>query len=632
MAPPRKSRSRVACQHCHARKVKCDVAETEIPCSNCRQNHNGAMCVVLPRKKHRPRRKRDASGELAELPSVATPIDGSRSATGMSLAVEPHSVDSNGHETLEDATFDPSLPDAPQRARIAAPTKPPARKAYEVEYMRHQGVFKQLPEDVCEILLRQYFEHVHFFLPVLDASTLLTYTENPSLQFVNDGLLRRAGFLSRKEMKTAMYERAKCLYDLDQGSDKLTLIRAVTLLAFWYSDPQDHTGAWYWIGIAISLAQAINLHRASGPGTRNQKSSPSSESVARRIWWSLVVRDRWIAVAKGRPMRIRNDSHDLLMPTHEDVHSELHQLKEQTFTNFISNDSSSMTEMWLRMVRISDGLGDVLQLHYRIKGPEPSMEEVDQLSHHLDELKLRDKLDKYNDFLKAHGLQIELLYEATIAILYRPYVLSVTDPSMPDPGQQWKRKAIRRGREAASSTNNLLEQLIELDAVKWLKPMMITAMVPATQIHLADCKSDSSLIRGLGRNKLQLCMLVYADLRSTYWSADVMYRLFQRAQTLVGCGTAPARSTTPEGELEQATQQLVHESQQANALMMQQTSALPAAADPTALFVAGPSPQFSDVEQLLSPGFALSEDVFLGFFADYPAGYYGQPSSMPNYY
>ncbi len=157
-------------------------------------------------------------------------------------------------------------------------------------------------------------------------------------------------------------------------------------------------------------------------------------------------------------------------------------------------------------------------------------------------------------------------------------------------------------------------------------------MVPATQIHLADCKSDSSLIRGLGRNKLQLCMLVYADLRSTYWSADVMYRLFQRAQTLVGSGAAPARSATPEGELEQATQQLVHESQQASALMMQQTSALPAAADPTALFVAGPSPQFSDVEQLLSPGFALSEDVFLGFFADYPAGNYGQPSSMPNYY
>ena len=171
--------------------------------------------------------------------------------------------------------------------------------------------------------------------------------------------------------------------------------------------------------------------------------------------------------------------------------------------------------------------------------------------------------------------------------------------------------------------------------------LRITAMVPATQIHLADCKSDSNLTRGLGRNKLQLCMLVYADLRSTYWSADVMYRLFQRAQTLVadpgldtqrGSGAAPVRPATLDGELEQATQHLVHESQQASALMMQQTSALPAGADPTALFATGPSPQFSDVEQLLSPGFALSEDVFLDFFPDYPAGNYGQLSSMPHYY
>lgn len=107
----------------------------------------------------------------------------------MSLAAEPDSVDSNGHETLEDATFDPSLPDAPQRARIAAPTKPPARKAYEVEYMRHQGVFKQLPEDVCEILLRQYFEHVHFFLPVLDASTLLNEYSSHGSQGIDPLLL-----------------------------------------------------------------------------------------------------------------------------------------------------------------------------------------------------------------------------------------------------------------------------------------------------------------------------------------------------------------------------------------------------------------------------------------------------------
>lgn len=77
-----------------------------------------------------------------------------------------------------------------------------------------------------------------------------------------------------------------------------------------------------------------------------------------------------------------------------------------------------------------------------------------------------------NEAAESRARYLLILYRATIAILYRPYVLSATDPSTPDPDQQWRRNAIRRGREAASSTNNLLEQLIELDAVKWLKPMM----------------------------------------------------------------------------------------------------------------------------------------------------------------
>lgn len=116
----------------------------------------------------------------AEPHAVVTPIASSRSETGMALVPEPDSIGSNGHERLEDITFDPSLPDAPQRARAVLPTKPPARKPHEIEYMRHQGVFKQLPEDVSEILLRQYFEHVHFFLPILDASTLLNEVSRAS--------------------------------------------------------------------------------------------------------------------------------------------------------------------------------------------------------------------------------------------------------------------------------------------------------------------------------------------------------------------------------------------------------------------------------------------------------------------
>ncbi|KAJ3497527.1 hypothetical protein NLG97_g1837 [Lecanicillium saksenae] len=624
-----------------------------------RQRHPAPIAV----KRMRPRRKRNAFGELvsdndaASSPFTSTPTQRRQPSNTETETVDTPSIrnrvaftdtvsfeDELQTEThtviLEDPNFDPSHPDAPQQARAAMPIRQLTRKPHEIEYMRHQGAFDQLPEDVCDELVRCYFQHVHFFLPILDVPTFLnSYCQhgsrgiNPlqlstlflaSANFIDVEILRRAGFSSRKAMKTAMYDRAKCLYDLDQGTDKLTLIRCVILLAFWYSDPQDHTGAWYWIGIAISLAQAMNLHRASAPNFRVPKSYPDSEAMARRIWWSLIVRDRWIALAKGRPMRIRNDSHDLSMPTHDDIMAELVPLGRQIISKFIPEDSTSLTAMWLRMVQISDTLGDVMQLHYRIKGPDPSMDEVDQVSRQLDDIKLGHILGEETDETQVHGLQIELLYQAAIAILYRPYVLSAATEALPNSSQSWRRNAVRRGREAASTTNNLLEQLIELGGIKYLKPMMITAMVPATQIHLADCKSDGTLTRGLGRNKLQLCILVFAELQSTYWSANVMYRLFQRAQALVSGQESHSipceidgQSISSDAELKQVDEQLLSEGQQARNLLP--LNVMPPDNTEIPSFSSA-LPRLSDVDQLLNPGFALCEDVFQDLFPNYLAG------------
>ena len=79
----------------------------------------------------------------------------------------------------------------------------------------------------------------------------------------------------------------------------------------------------------------------------------------------------------------------------------------------------------------------------------------------------------------------------------------------------------------------MLNRLIELEAVYLLKPMTITAFVPAMQIHLFDCKADSPLLRNHGKNKLDLCLLVLSEMRNTYWSASVIYRLFAKAQQIL---------------------------------------------------------------------------------------------------
>ncbi|KAG0652790.1 Cutinase transcription factor 1 alpha [Hyphodiscus hymeniophilus] len=50
--------------------------------------------------------------------------------------------------------------------------------AHEVEYLRHRGAFATFSDDVCDDLIRCYFRHVHFFLPVIDAASFLDEYSN----------------------------------------------------------------------------------------------------------------------------------------------------------------------------------------------------------------------------------------------------------------------------------------------------------------------------------------------------------------------------------------------------------------------------------------------------------------------
>ena len=55
-----------------------------------------------------------------------------------------------------------------------------SHKPHEVEYMRIQGAFTELPTEVCNELIRCYFQHVHFFLPIVDAPGFLN-------EYINNG-------------------------------------------------------------------------------------------------------------------------------------------------------------------------------------------------------------------------------------------------------------------------------------------------------------------------------------------------------------------------------------------------------------------------------------------------------------
>ncbi|KAL7920603.1 hypothetical protein ACQKWADRAFT_297968 [Trichoderma austrokoningii] len=665
IATPR-NRSRVACQNCNQRKVRCDVVRTGgNPCSNCQRD--GGSCVVLPRKKHRPRRKKGevlvlnrgnsehshskaAPGRLSEqLVGTIQEDDYGRAVAGAVLPEDTSFTYIGDRRGPRHSVYDLCHPESPEESlhvpsSISAPI---SHKPHELEYMRLQGVFSKLPDDVCDELVRCYFQHVHFFHPIIDAPAFLNeYCSNGSrnislllywsmllaaANFVDADVLQKAGFASRKAMKTAMYERAKCLYDVDRGTEKLVLIQSVILLGFWYTDPQEHTGSWYWIGIAISLSQSIGLHRSSRLRGRAQKApSVAQESLMRRIWWACVVRDRWVSLARGRPMRIHSEDCDTPFPVVEDVLNELDSVISSGRAKFIPTDSRALAEMWIRLVKICNTLGNIVRAHYRVNGIVPTIAEIDKYAHELQGLAQDEVISgDSSEELSIHAHQIDLLYQASIAILYRPYALSRSSSLPAGANPRWRQTAASRAREAASNTNGLLQSLIELDAIRYWKPMIIMAMIPAMQIHLYDCKSANALVRGLAENKLQLQMLVLSNLRETYWSADVMYRLFERAQMILkkGSSQAPKRDANSHDQLSRvATSDTINDQSFIHQLPLQPPpppDGIPMLMTAETMMMSdhqpwfSESPQLSDVDQLLSPGFYLSEDVLSDFVLGY---------------
>jgi hypothetical protein len=187
-------------------------------------------------------------------------------------------------------------------------------------------------------------------------------------------------------------------------------------MGFWYTDAQDHTGAWYWIGIAITLSQTLGLHRCPQLSNRNQRFSEGRQSLARRIWWSCLVRDHWLSLAKGRPMRIHHEDHDIAMPGLECILDDLGAITVQAKKRFIPFNWEILANMWLDLVKGSVILGGILRVHYRANGPKPVGKDIEKCAEELQLFRTSSvPVDNTSDILRLHAYQLELFYELVVS-------------------------------------------------------------------------------------------------------------------------------------------------------------------------------------------------------------------------
>jgi Fungal specific transcription factor domain len=91
------------------------------------------------------------------------------------------------------------------------------------------------------------------------------------------------------------------LYDLGAETDTLEVIQALLLLVQGLSRGDGLKDRWHWLGIAISLAYTIGLHRIQP----DQYCGSREIRMKTRTWWCCVSLDRHIALTEQRPTRIR---------------------------------------------------------------------------------------------------------------------------------------------------------------------------------------------------------------------------------------------------------------------------------------------------------------------------------------
>ncbi|KAG7147752.1 Cutinase transcription factor 1 beta like protein [Verticillium longisporum] len=240
---------------------------------------------------------------------------------------------------LRTSQFLASLEEPDLQAQLPAFVKPlPARIASEdVKYLHTKGALSLPPLPLQTALLQAYVEYVHPYMPLLDLREFLGAVNArdglcgqvslflyqaimfAATAFVDMKALKEAGYSTRKAARRSFFSKTRLLYDFDYESDRLVLVQALLLMTYWYETPDDQKDTWHWMGVAISLAHTIGLHR--NPATTSMPLR--KQKLWKRIWWSCFMRDRLVALGMRRPTRIKDEDYDVPMLTESDFEIEL---------------------------------------------------------------------------------------------------------------------------------------------------------------------------------------------------------------------------------------------------------------------------------------------------------------------
>ncbi|KAL9624405.1 MAG: hypothetical protein Q9160_001367 [Pyrenula sp. 1 TL-2023] len=419
--------------------------------------------------------------------------------------------------------------------------------AEDIEYLQKKAALRVPNCELRDELLRSYSSLIHPYMPLLDLDEFLESIQSNGAKgpvslllfqavmfaataFVNVDHLRQAGYESRRHARRAFFQKARLLYDFDYESDRLTLVQALLLMTYWYETPDDQKDTWHWMGVGLSLAQTIGLHRDP---TRS-KMGRKRQGLWKRVWWSCYMRDRLIALGMRRPLRIKDEDCDVPMLTLEDFNlgqmpPDAIQILGESSPLHDSDFVQQLAVMCIEKAKFHK-LGGSKETTMMLvpKKSEFDADEVMACDRELEEWVTRLpescsrsvalSFSSADDILVVHRGLLKMVYLATSSALHRPQVLPSSPlPALPPELEELSRKKVR---DAAREITEVAQQLHSLNLTRYLPTTAVTVLLPAIIIHLLDIKSVDPSIRATSLQRFSSCMKILHQLRDIYASAD----------------------------------------------------------------------------------------------------------------
>ncbi|CAH0047489.1 unnamed protein product [Clonostachys solani] len=637
-----KRRSSKACLSCRSRKVRCDVVNGGVPCTNCRldeldcvlkESNRGRKpgAVTRPRapaavmspqpsirvasaqepERQRPRQTLQPEQSEPTRPSNPSPCDQSLESPDEDIANgsleeqdqlpnEDEQMDDTGIQTPRQSqhtrrqgsngrtpsslagrdsqggmpahTAEVLRGEAPSRLPSYIRPIPRHLDAKDIDYLIDKRCLEIPDVEFRDELLRVFITIVYPFMPAIELEDFVDSvyrrdSGNPvslllfqsimfvSIAFVDIEFLQARGYPSRKLARKAFFDRVRILHGLNYESDRLALVQSLLLMTYWYDCPDDDQDTWYWMGIAVTKAHVIGLHRS--PDQLNI--SPQEKRLRRRIWWCCIMRDRMLALTIRQPPRIRDNEYSVRALSLDDFDlsppsSTLANLfKNSKFACPDSQEQRILARMCVELTRLCIILGRLLRVVYTVMGsyqggseylltgaagPKRSQEQEKTLKKCATDLETwieqQDDNSRYimgsneppsrttessqiQRLAHFHQAQLYLIYLITLGTFHRPQLYCGTS----DRGSSCLNGELEPSKDhTVADLTKLGFDLQRNNQIRYLSTIAVPAFFSVTVVHLLDTRSNDEETRNLSLGRLYQCVHVLQQLQEMYSSAD----------------------------------------------------------------------------------------------------------------